>query len=86
MSYLSNAKNNPFNDNYISALAPYVFEMTAPTTAPAPADVSQKVYSGSGDTHTAFLLLIATPGVAANIDPSRIFKIRFTFDVYSCNI
>ena len=53
MSYFSVAKNNPFIGNYIAALAPYVIDVAAPAAAPAPADVSQKLYSNSP---TDFLL------------------------------
>ena len=36
--------------------------------APAPADVSRKFYSASDNAPTAFILCLATPGVAANVE------------------
>ena len=69
MSHFAAAENEPFNDNYAAAVAPFVIDVSVPTAALVPDDVSWKIYSVSGDVPTAFLLWLATPGVAANVEP-----------------
>ena len=56
MSHFAAAKNDPFDGNYKSSLAPYLIDVTAPTNAPVPDNAAQQIYSASGDAPTDFLL------------------------------
>ena len=51
--------------------------MAEPTSALAPDEISRKVYSARGNTPTAFLLWLATPGVIANVYPGRILLLNY---------
>ena len=50
-----------------------MIDVAAPTAAPEPANVSRKTYSASGDSPNALLLLLATLGVAYDVDLGHIF-------------
>ena len=90
---LPTANNYLFDSDCTAALAPYDIYTAAPTNALVPDESSQQIYSASGDAPTDFLLWLATPGIASDVDLGCIdlmhlvsqFAIRLGRPATKCN-
>ena len=76
VSYYAAPNKDLFNDNYKAALATYLIDVAAPTNAPGPTNVAQKIYAERGDSPTAFLLWLATTGVDTDVHLDHIVMLH----------
>ena len=76
-AYFSLPETDPFSGGYEAVLDPYRIDLMNADAAQTPASVSQQVYAASqqGDP-TAFLLWHATPGLAKDRDPGRVYLLH----------
>ena len=76
-AYFFRPETDPFGGNYAAVLDLYRVDHLNAAAAPTPASVAQQIYAASqqGDP-TAFLLWHATPGLAVDRDPGRIYLLH----------
>ena len=85
-AYFSRPETDPFGGDYAAVLDPYRVDPLNAAAAPPPASVAQQIYATSqqGDP-TASLLWHATPGLAADRDPGRIYLLH-SVSHYACRM